>query len=145
MMKPEWIELAMGTPFVMVASDGMPYAPGAHPRSAGTFSRVLGRYVREQGVLTLMEALPQDDDHAGSKVGRGRSFHENKGRIKVGGDADITVFDPDKILDTATFEEGLSFSEGIEHVLVHGTFVVREGRTVPVPSRAAPSLGQYRR
>ena len=57
LMKPEWIQRAMAAPFVMVASDGMPYAPGAHPRSAGTFSRVLGFYVREQKVLTLMQAL----------------------------------------------------------------------------------------
>lgn len=57
LMKPEWIRLAMAAPFVMVASDGMPYSPGAHPRSAGTFSRVLGVYVREQKVLPLMLAL----------------------------------------------------------------------------------------
>jgi N-acyl-D-aspartate/D-glutamate deacylase len=57
-MKEEMIELAMRTPFVMIASDGMPYAPGVHPRSAGSFSRVLGRYVRERGVLSLMQALP---------------------------------------------------------------------------------------
>ena len=57
MMKEEMIELAMATPFVIVASDGMPYAPGAHPRSAGTYARVLGRYVRERGVLSLAEAI----------------------------------------------------------------------------------------
>ena len=57
MMKPEWIEAAVTSPFVMVASDGMPYAPGAHPRSAGTFSRFLGRYVRDEGLMTLMEGV----------------------------------------------------------------------------------------
>ena len=68
---------------------------------------------------------------------------KNKGRMRVGADADITVFDSDEILDTATFEDGLSFSNGIEHVLVHGTFVVRDGRTVlgAKPGRAV--LGQY--
>ena len=135
----------MGTPFVMVASDGMPYAPGAHPRSAGTFSRVLGRYVREQGVLTLMEALRKMTIMPARRLEGVAPSMKNKGRIKVGGDADITVFDPDKILDTATFEEGLSFSEGIEHVLVHGTFVVREGRTVAGAQPGRAVLGQYRR
>ena len=144
MMKPEWIELAMRTPFVMIGSDGMPYAPGAHPRGAGTFSRVLGRYVREQGVLTLMEALRKMTLMPARRLEGIAPSMKNKGRIKVGADADITVFDPDKILDTATFENGLSFSQGIEHVLVHGTFVVREGKTVPGAQPGRPVLGRYR-
>ena len=57
MMKDEWIREALGRDFVMVASDGMPYAPGAHPRSAGTFSRFLGRYVRDEGLMPLMDGL----------------------------------------------------------------------------------------
>ena len=57
LMKPEWIKDILSDPRVMVASDGMPYAPGAHPRSAGTFSRFLGRYVRDQEVISLMGGL----------------------------------------------------------------------------------------
>ena len=65
MMDPAMIELAMRTtPFVMVASDGMPYAPGAHPRSAGTFSRVLGRYVRDQGSDDAERGAQEDHAHA---------------------------------------------------------------------------------
>ena len=56
---------------------------------------------------------------------------KSKGRLQVGFDADITVFDPDEIIDTATFEEDLSFSKGVAHVLVNGQFVVRDGETVP--------------
>ena len=56
-MKEEWIETALGNNWVIVASDGMPYAPKAHPRTAGTYSRVLGRYVRERGTLDLTTAL----------------------------------------------------------------------------------------
>jgi dihydroorotase len=145
MMKPEWIELAMSTPFVMVASDGMPYAPGAHPRGAGTFSRVLGRYVREQGVLTLMEALRKMTLMPARRVEGIAPSMKNKGRIKVGAGADITVFDPETILDTATFEKGLSFSKGIEHVVVNGTFVVREGKTVPGAQPGRAVLGHYDR
>ena len=144
-MKPEWIELAMSTPFVMIGSDGMPYAPGAHPRGAGTFSRVLGRYVRELGVLTLIEALGKMTIMPARRLEGIAPSMKRKGRIKVGADADITVFDPETILDTATFEEGLSFSRGIEHVLVHGTFVVRERKTVPGAQPGRPVLGSYRR
>jgi dihydroorotase len=143
MMKPEWIELAMSTPFVMVASDGLPYAPGAHPRGAGTFARVLGRYVREQKVLSLMEALAKMTLMPAQRLEAIAPQMKNKGRIKVGADADITVFDPEKILDTATFEKDLSFSEGIEHVLVNGTFVVRGGETVQGAFPGRPVLGRY--
>ncbi|HVS14578.1 MAG TPA: amidohydrolase family protein [Thermoanaerobaculia bacterium] len=130
MMKPEMIELAMKTPFVMIASDGMPYAPGAHPRSAGTFSRVLGRYVREQGVLALPEAIRRMTLMPAQRLEGIAPAMTKKGRVQVGADADLTVFDPETILDTATFEDDLSFSVGVRHVLVGGVFVVRDGETV---------------
>ncbi len=145
MMKPEWIELAMRTPFVMVASDGMPYAPGAHPRSAGTFSRVLGRYVREQGVLTLMEALGKMTIMPAKRLAIITPDAKRKGRLQAGADADITVFDPAKILDTATFEDDLSFSEGIQHVFVNGEMVVRDGKTVSGATPGRPLLGRLKR
>ncbi|MEM6704845.1 MAG: amidohydrolase family protein [Acidobacteriota bacterium] len=131
MMKPEWIETAMRSPFVMIASDGMPYAPGAHPRSAGTFSRVLGYYVREQGVLDLPTALRKMTLMPAQRLEGIAPQMARKGRVQVGMDADLTLFDPDSIIDTATFESDLSFSEGVQYVLVGGTFVVREGETVP--------------
>jgi dihydroorotase len=141
MMKPEWIARAMATPFVMVASDGMPYAPGAHPRSAGTFSRVLGYYVREQKTLPLMLALRKMTLMPAQRLEAMSPQMKNKGRLRVGADADITVFDPDRVRDTATFEKGLSFSDGIETVLVNGVAVVRDGKTVPgvFPGKAVVS------
>ena len=144
LMKPEWIARAMASPFVMVASDGMPYAPGAHPRSAGTFSRVLGRYVREQKVLTLMEGLAKMTIQPARRLVAVSPAMKRKGRLKVGADADITVFDPAEVIDTATFEK-LSFSKGIEHVLVNGIAVVRAGQTVAGAMPGQPVLGNYGR
>lgn len=142
MMKPEWIRLAMASPFVMVASDGMPYAPGAHPRSAGTFARVLGLYVRDQKVLPLMDALAKMTLMPANRLQPIAPQMRNKGRIRVGADADITVFDPTRVADTATFQK-LSFSSGIVHVLVNGVPVVRNGDTVPNTFPGVAVLGNY--
>ena len=137
-MKEEWIETALGNDWVIVASDGMPYAPKAHPRTAGTYSRVLGRYVRERGTLDLMTALLKMTLLPADRVASMSEQMRRKGRIQVGADADIVVFDPDTVIDTATFEGGLSFSEGIVHTMVNGVFVVRDGETVEgvAPGRA---------
>ena len=143
MMDPEMIELAITTPFVMVASDGMPYAPGAHPRSAGTFSRVLGRYVRDQGVMTLNEALKKITLMPAERLQDVAPLMRRKGRIQIGAIADITVFDPDTIIDTATFEEDLSFSEGVAHVVVDGVPVVRDGALVDGVFPGQPLLSRY--
>jgi N-acyl-D-aspartate/D-glutamate deacylase len=145
MMKSEWIDMGVGASFTMIASDGMPYAPGAHPRSAGTFARVLGRYVREKKTLTLMGALGKMTIMPTKRLEGIAPVMRLKGRIQVGCDADITVFDPDVILDTATFEKGVSFSEGVYHVLVNGTFVVKNGRSVSGVYPGRPVLGRYRR
>lgn len=144
MMKPEWIRRAMASPFVMIASDGMPFSPRAHPRSAGTFSRVLGLYVREEKVLSLMDALGKMTSLPARRTEKIAPQMKNKGRIRVGADADITVFDPARVRDTASFTKGLSFSEGIHHVLVNGVPVVTEGKTVPnaFPGRAV--TGNFR-
>jgi dihydroorotase len=143
LMKPEWIQRAMASPFVMVASDGMPYAPGAHPRGAGTFARVLGLYVREQKALTLMEGLAKMTIMPARRLEAVAPQMKNKGRIRVGADADITVFDAERVRDTATFEKGLSFSTGIDHVLVNGVAVVRDGKTVPDTFPGKAVLGNY--
>lgn len=144
MMKEEWLELALRSPSVMIASDGMPYAPGAHPRSAGTFSRVLGRYVRERKTLSLMDALRKMTFMPARRLDQISPAMRKKGRVQEGADADLTIFDPGRVADTATFEGNLSFSEGIQHVIVAGTVVVKNGATVPGVFPGRPVLGRYR-
>ena len=129
-MKPEWIRLAMSSPFVIVASDGMPYAKGAHPRGGGTFSKVLGEYVREMKATTLMEALRRMTLLPAQRLEAMAPQMKQKGRIRVGADADITVFDPETVKDTGTYETGPQFSKGIAQVIVNGVAVVADGKTV---------------
>lgn len=144
MMKPEWIEKGIADPRTMIGSDGMPYAPKAHPRTAGTFSRVLGRYVREQKVIGLMDALAKMTIMPARRLESVAPAMHLKGRIQVGSDADITVFDPEHIIDKADFK-GLQFSEGVEYVLINGVLVVKEGKNVEGAFPGRPVVGRYRR
>jgi N-acyl-D-aspartate/D-glutamate deacylase len=131
MMTEDMVTTALAHPGVLVASDGIPlFGGGEHPRGVGTFSRVLGRYVREKGTLELMDALSRMTLLPARRLEAFVPAMRGKGRIRVGADADITVFDPQKVIDRATFEDSRRFSEGIEHVLVDGVFVVRGGDSV---------------
>jgi N-acyl-D-aspartate/D-glutamate deacylase len=131
---------AMASPAVMIASDGMPHTgPKIHPRGQGTFSRALGYYAREQKVLGLMTALRKMTLMPAQRLEKRAPMFRNKGRIRVGADADITVFDPATVIDKATYEEPLQHSEGIQFVFVNGTPVVKDGKLVEdvYPGRAA--------
>jgi N-acyl-D-aspartate/D-glutamate deacylase len=122
---------ALANPIVMVASDGMPITgPKVHPRGQGTFCRVLGHYVREEKVLDLMTALRKMTLLPAQRLEKRAPVFQNKGRIRVGADADITIFNPDTVIDKATFENPLEFSAGISYVLVNGVPVVQDGATV---------------
>ncbi|MEM7369108.1 MAG: amidohydrolase family protein [Bacteroidota bacterium] len=144
MMKAEWIQKGIEDPRTLIASDGMPYAPKAHPRTAGTFSRVLGRYVREQRLISLMDALRKMTLMPAQRLEKVAPAMRLKGRLQVGCDADITMFDPETILDKADFT-GLRFSEGIQHVLVNGVWVVKEGKTIENVFPGRPVLGKFRK
>jgi dihydroorotase len=131
---------AMANPIVMVASDGM-MITGAkvHPRGQGTFSRVLGHYVREEKVLDLMTALRKMTLMPAQRLEKRAPAFQNKGRIRVGSDADITVFDANRVIDKATYDDPLRTSEGIQFVLVNGVPVVKDGQFVEgvLPGKAA--------
>ncbi len=128
MIPTETVDFAVAHPSVIIASDAVDV--GRHPRTAGTFSRVLGLYVRERQALTLMQALAKMTIMPARRLEKSVPQMALKGRIKIGADADITIFDPQKVLDVATFEKPAQFSQGIMHVLVGGVAVVRDGRTV---------------
>jgi hypothetical protein len=145
MMKPEWIKAGIAAPGVMIASDGMPYAKLAHPRTAGTFSRVLGKYVREDKVIDLMTALEKMTLLPAKRLESIAPMMRFKGRIQVGADADITIFNPETVIDRATFEKGLEFSAGIEYVMVNGTFVLKNGKTVAGVLPGQPVYGKFKK
>ena len=120
----EWI---VSQPDVIAASDGIPFSEGrAHPRGAGTFARILGHYVRERGVLSLMDGLRKMTLMPARRLETVAPQMASKGRVQVGADADLTLFDPARVIDRATYDAPDQFSAGIRHVLVAGTFVVRD-------------------
>jgi N-acyl-D-aspartate/D-glutamate deacylase len=126
----EMVEKNMAHPLVMVASDGILENGLGHPRVAGTFARVLGRYVRERKVLSLPEAIRKMSLLPAERLEAMAPVMRNKGRIRVGADADLAIFNPDTVIDRATFEKPNLPSEGIEYVVVQGTVVVDRGRVV---------------
>lgn len=145
MMKPEWIKTGIASPGTIIASDGMPYAPIAHPRTAGTFSRVLGKYVREEKVIDLSTAIAKMT-FLPAKILEGIApAMRFKGRIQIGADADLTVFNPNTVSDKATFEKGLAFSKGIEYVIVNGVMVLKNGKTVDHVFPGQPVYGKYKK
>jgi N-acyl-D-aspartate/D-glutamate deacylase len=122
-MPENMVKLAVTHPGVIIASDGWLQNGKGHPRAAGTYSRVLARYVREQRALSLMEALRKMTVLPAQRLNM-----PNIGRLKVGADADITVFDSAKVEDKATYDKPAQYAEGIPYVIVNGTVVVKEGQ-----------------
>ena len=119
------VDLIMQHPMTSIASDGplTVFNEGApHPRTYGTFARVLGRYVRERNILTLEEAIRKMTSLPASVLSI-----KKRGLIKEGYFADITVFDSNRIIDKATFENPHQYAIGVNFVLVNGIIVVKDG------------------
>jgi N-acyl-D-aspartate/D-glutamate deacylase len=124
------VRAAVASPLTMIASDGLLRSGKGHPRSSGTYARVLGRYVREQQALPLADAIRKMTVTPAARLERRAPGMKKKGRLSVGADADIVVFDPLRVSDQATYEDPTKPSTGIQHVLVAGTRVVKDGHVV---------------
>ena len=139
---PKTVEIAVAHPGVMIASDAVPYDNGSgHPRGTGTFARVLGVYVREKHALGLMDALGKMTLLPARRLQQISPAMKHKGRVQVGADADLTLFDPDKVVDRATYAHPTVPSAGIPYVIVGGTPVVDGGEIVKTafPGRGVKS------
>ncbi len=124
----EMVRRAMADSMVIIASDGTLTNGKGHPRSAGTYARVLGRYVREEKALTLIEAIRRSSLAPAKRLEAFTPQMKHKGRLQVGADADIIAFDPNKVIDKATFENPAQYSVGFQYVLVAGHPVVTNGK-----------------
>jgi N-acyl-D-aspartate/D-glutamate deacylase len=135
-MSEEDVEYVMRQPWVSVGIDAgardTVLTSHPHPRAFGSFPRILCRYVRERGVLTLPDAIRKFTALPAARVGL-----DERGVIKRGMYADLTIFDAGRVCDRATFEEPVQTSVGVVHVLVNGVPVVRDGRVTGArPGRA---------
>lgn len=135
----ENVSLAVVSPLTMIASDGILQDGKGHPRTSGTYAKVLGQFVREAKALDLMTALRKMTLMPAQRLEKLAPMFLNKGRIRVGADADITVLDPATVRDRSTYEKPATPSQGILFVLVNGVPVVKSGTLVDnvFPGKAA--------
>ena len=136
MMSEDDLRAALRAPFVSIctdsgarATDGPLAGSKSHPRGWGSYPRILGRYVREEKLLTLEQAIYKMTGLSAKKVG-----FRDRGLIKEGTYADITIFDPKTVIDRATFEMPNQFPEGIRYVIINGQLAVDDGKRTPALS-----------
>jgi N-acyl-D-aspartate/D-glutamate deacylase len=133
----EQTRAAIASPLTMIASDGFIENGRGHPRTSGTYAKVLGRYVRDEKALTLTDAVRKMTIEPARRLEARVPSMATKGRIKVGADADLTIFDPATVADRSTYEDATIPSTGIPFVIVGGQVVVDSGQvTAARPGRA---------
>ena len=138
----EMTRAAVAHPLTMIASDGFLDDGRGHPRTSGSYSRVLGRYVRDEGALGLAEAIAKMTWWPARRLERRVPAMSRKGRLQEGADADVTVFDPLAVIDRSTYMDATIPAEGIPYVIVGGELVVDEGAlTGARPGRAVRAPG----
>jgi len=128
------VDQVIGNPLTMIASDGAP----CHPRNAGTYGRVFAQYVRERRSISLMDAMRKMSYMPALRLERCTPEARKKGRVQVGADADLVVFDPASFRDQSSFEKPSVASTGVRYLVVNGTLVIDGGAIVPgvAPGRA---------
>ena len=144
MIPDDVVAAAIASPLTFIASDARLQNGHGHPRSAGAFARVLGYYVRDTHTLSLVDALTKMTLMPARRLEHRVPAMRHKGRVQIGADADLVVFDPTRVADRATYERPAQYSEGFEYVFVGGVPVVWRGQlreeTLPGQAlRAAPS------
>ncbi|MDP6824395.1 MAG: D-aminoacylase [Dehalococcoidia bacterium] len=121
MMDEGDVRRVMAHPTTMIGTDGIPAGSRPHPRAWGTYPRILGKYVREEGVVSLPDAI-----HKMSGMPADKFQLTGRGYVREDAFADLVVFDPDTVIDRATYEEPKTPPTGMPHVIVNGAFVVRD-------------------
>jgi hypothetical protein len=137
----EAVDSVFRNPLVMVASDG----DKGHPRNAGTFCRILARYVRSQGTLTLMDAMRKMSLMPAQFLERSTPSARFKGRLQEGADADVVVFDPQAVGDRSTYQHPMEASVGVEYLLVGGALLVDKGKLMEGAFPGKALLGSSKR
>jgi N-acyl-D-aspartate/D-glutamate deacylase len=123
----ERVDAVIAEPLVMIASDG----EDGHPRNAGTYSRILARYVRELGSITLMDAIRKMSLMPAQRLEKATTAARHKGRLQEGADADVVAFDPRIVSDRSTYQSPREPSVGMQYVIVNGTVLIDRGKLVP--------------
>jgi len=124
------VDAVIRDPLTIVASDAVMQNGQGHPRAAGTFTRILSRYVREQRTLTLADAIRKMSLMPAQRLATATAAAARKGRIQAGADADIAIFDLATVADRATYAAPSQAAIGVKHVLVNGVAVVKDGAIV---------------
>jgi len=139
----QMVAVAIASPLTLIASDAYWQQGTGHPRTTGTFARVLGRYVRETHALSLMDAIRKMTLMPAQRLYARVPAMRQKGRLRVGADADITIFDPGAVMDRSTYREPSLSPAGIQHVIVNGVSVVANGQAVEgvAPGKAVRGAG----